>query len=285
MVWLVMEEIQSTGSVEDNVRSRHSHEATVLEAVTRKINVMHAVILRDIRSRYFDHGLGFLVVPLFPVAHMALLLTIYRVLDRQAVFGEDLILFFATGLIPVLTFNYISRFMSVSVVANKGMLAFPAVHLLDIVLGRSLLELVAIVISISFVLIILLAAGSDPVPRSLEDAVLAMMCVASLSIGVGIMVSVVSAIFPFFSMVYSLFTAIIYVSSGAPIYLHSLPDVVIYYCSFNPAFHAVEWMRTAYYLGYSDQYLSKTYLMAWAFGSLAVGLLMERVFRRNILNA
>lgn len=261
------------------------NRSTIRVALQRKINVMHAVILRDIRSRYFDHGLGFLIVPLFPVAHMALLIAIYKVVDRQAVFGDDLVLFFATGLIPVLTFNYISRFMSVSVVANKGMLAFPAVRLLDIVLGRSILELVAIVISIIFVLVILIAVGSDPVPRSTQDAALAMICIALLSIGVGIVVSVISAIVPVFSMFYALFSAVIYLSSGAPIYLHAFPDIVIYFCSFNPAFHAVEWMRTAYYLGYSGQYLSKTYLISWAFGSLAIGLLMERSLRRYILNA
>lgn len=263
---------------------KKENKSTVKVAVGRKLNVMHAVILRDIRSRYFDHGLGFLIVPLFPVAHMILLLTIYKIVDRQAVFGDDLVLFFATGLIPVLTFNYVSRFMSVSVISNKSMLAFPAVRLLDIVLARSILELVAIVISILIVLVILVSVGSDPVPRSMEDAALAILCVALLSIGVGIIVSVISAIFPFFAMFYSLFTAIIYLSSGAPIYLHAFPDILIYYCSFNPAFHAVEWVRTAYYLGYSDQYLSRTYLIAWVCGSLSLGLLMERLLRRQILN-
>ncbi|WP_042618704.1 MULTISPECIES: ABC transporter permease [unclassified Rhizobium] len=263
---------------------RSENKSTVKVAIARKLNVMHAVILRDIRSRYFDHGLGFLIVPLFPVAHMLLLLVIYKIVDRQAVFGDDLVLFFATGLIPVLTFNYVSRFMSVSVLSNKSMLAFPAVRLLDIVLGRCLLELVAIVISILIVFIILISVGSNPVPRSMEDAALAILCVAILSIGVGIIVSVISAIFPFFAMFYSLFTAIIYLSSGAPIYLHSFPDIVIYYCSFNPAFQAVEWVRSAYYLGYSEQYLSKTYLLGWVCGSLAIGLLMERILRRQILN-
>lgn len=254
----------------------------VREALQRKLNVMHAVILRDIRSRYFDHGLGFLIVPLFPVAHMVLLLVIYKVIDRQAVFGDDLILFFATGLIPVLMFNYVSRFMSVSLLANKGMLAFPAVKMLDIIIARSALELVGIVLAIMFVIAIILSVGSSPVPRSTIDVLLVLALVGVLSVGVGVVVSVISAIWPFFAMFYSLFTALIYLSSGAPIYLHSFPDLVAYYCSFNPTFHAVEWIRSAYYLGYPTYYLSKTYLVGWAFGSLAVGLLMERTFRRYI---
>lgn len=252
-------------------------------AFQRKVDVMHAVILRDVRSRYFDHGLGFLVVPLFPVAHIVLLLFIYKLLDRQAVFGDDLILFFATGLIPVLMFTYVSRFMSVSLIANKGMLAFPVIKLLDIVLARSVLELFGVVLSVFFVALIMLAFGSSPSPRSTADVLVVMALVALLSIGVGIVVSVITAIWPFFGMFYSLFTAVIYLSSGAPIYLHSFPEIVIYMCSFNPTFHAVEWMREAYYLGYPAYHLSKLYLVSWAFVSLATGLLLERVCRGLIM--
>jgi capsular polysaccharide transport system permease protein len=262
--------------------SRDREKASIKEALRRKLNVMHAVILRDIRSRYFDHGLGFLIVPLFPVAHMAMLLAIYKVMDRQAVFGDDLVLFFATGLIPVLMFTYVSRFMSVSLLANKGMLAFPVVKLLDIIIARSALELVGVVLAIFFMTAIILSVGSSPVPRSMIDVISVLALVAVLSVGVGIVISVVSALWPFFAMFYSLFTAVIYISSGAPIYLHSFPDLVAYYCSYNPAFHAVEWMRSAYYLGYPAYQLSKTYLAGWAFGSLAIGLLMERMLRRFI---
>ncbi|MGV1926651.1 ABC transporter permease [Agrobacterium tumefaciens] len=261
---------------------RKKGKVSISEALQRKLNVMHAVILRDLRSRYFDHGLGFLIVPLFPVAHMAMLLIIYKVVDRQAVFGDDLILFFATGLIPVLMFNYVSRFMSVSLLANKGMLAFPAVKLLDIVLARSMLELFGIVLSVIFVIIILVSAGSSPIPASMVDVVSVLAVVALLAVGVGIIVSVISVIWPFFAMFYALFTAIIYITSGAPIYLHSLPENILYYCSFNPTFHAVEWIRSAYYLGYPSYQLNKVYLMSWAFCSLAVGLSMERILRRFV---
>jgi len=245
---------------------------------------MHAVILRDIRSRFFNHGLGFLIVPLFPVGHILVLLAVYQLTGRQAVFGDDLWLFFATGMVPALTFSYISRFMSVSVVANKGMLAFPAVHLLDIMLARCFLEFIGIVFSIAIIFIVLVSVGSNIIPRSPQDALFAMLAVSLLSIGVGTIVSVLSALWPFFPMIYSLSMVLLYLGSGAPIYLGNLPEQFIYYLSFNPAFQAVEWMRSAYYLGYPTQYLDKLYLIMYGLISLNIGLLMERVMKRNILN-
>lgn len=253
-------------------------------ALKRQINVMHAVILRDIRSRFFSHGLGFLIAPLFPVAHIVILLTIYTATSRTAIFGDDLKLFFATGLVPVLTITYISRFMSSSLLANKSMLAFPAVRLIDIVLARSILEFLAIVISTFLIVIILMGFGTSPAPYFPYEAFICMVFTAVLAVGIGIVVSVITAIFPIASMVYAFSTVIIYLASGAPIYLEALPAKIVYICSFNPAFQAVAWMRSAYYMGYPTQYLDKTYLLMWAICSLAVGLLMERSLRQYILS-
>jgi capsular polysaccharide transport system permease protein len=248
------------------------------------INVMHAVVLRDIRSRFFNHGLGFLIQPLMPVAHLLLLLSIYAVTGRQAVYGDDIFLFFATGLVPSLTFMYISRFMALSIVINKGMLAFPAVHLLDVVLARSVLEFAGMIVSIFVMFVLLISLGSNPYPVNPSEALIAMGFTMLLSIGVGIIASVISAIFPFFAMIYALSMVCVYLSAGGPIYLHTFPEQIIYIASFNPVFHSVEWMRGAYYLGYPSQSLDKSYLIAWAVLSLAIGLLMERALRKHILS-
>lgn len=265
------------------VRKAPTGKVSIGEAIRRQRNVMHAVILRDIRSRYFNHGLGFLIVPLFPIAHIAILLTIYSVTGRTSTFGDDLLLFFATGLFPALTFTYISRFMSVSVVANKNMLSFPAVHLLDIMLARAFLEFIGVMVSMFIMYIILISMGSEPIPRSPSTALLALLATILLSIGVGTVVSVISAMLPLFPMIYAFSMIVIYLSSGGPIYLQSFPVQVVQICSYNPVFHAVEWMRSAYYLGYPTQDLDKGYLVMWGLGSFAVGLLMERYLKEMIL--
>lgn len=255
------------------------------QVVRQKLGVMHAVILRDIRSRFFNHGLGFLVVPLFPVGHVAILIAIYTLVGRNAPFGQDLKLFFATGLMPVLLFVYVSRFMSLSLMANKSMMAFPVVRALDIVLARAGLEFIGIVLSILIVTVILVSAGTNPYPVAPATALSGLLVVSVLAIGVGIIASVISAIYPFFAFVYALVIILLYLLSGAPIYLHIFPEKIVYILSWNPLFHAVDWIRSAYYLGHPVQVLDKVYLVGWALGSLAVGLAMERLFRAKILES
>jgi len=256
---------------------------SIKNALRQKIHVMHAVIMRDIRSRFFNHGLGFLIVPLFPVTHIIVLLVLYSVVNRQSAFGDDLRLFFATGLMPALTFMYLSRFMSLSLMANKSMMAFPVVRLLDIVLARAFLEFIGMVFAVLIMLVFLLSLGSDPIPRDPSEALLALFFTVILALGFGIIASVISAIAPVFAMIYGLSMIVFYLSSGAPVYLHAFPEQVLYACSWNPVFHAVEWIRTAYYLGYPDQFLDKKYMIGWALGSVAVGLLLERILRPQVL--
>ena len=258
---------------------------TLKNALLQKRNVMHAVILRDLRSRAFNHGLGFLMVPLFPLAHLGLLLLFYRLIGRETPFGEDLNLFFATGLLPALLFMYVSRYMSVSVLINKSMLGFPVVYLLDIVLARAALEMFGIFLAVIVMAIILYIAGSNIVPVDITQAVLAMVVTAVCAIGIGMMVSVIAGIYPFFALIFALFLVLFYICSGAFIYLHIFPSQLVEILAWNPIFHSVEWMRSAYFIGYPQTYLDKIYLCTYALTSVALGLIMERILRRRVMAA
>ena len=159
---------------------------------------MKAVMLRDMRTRFFNHGLGFLVVSLWPLAHMLILLLIYTIAGRQTPFGNSLNVFFATGLIPTLAFMYISRFMSLSLILNRPMLLFPAVTVVDIMTARAFLEIIAAFITVVFMFLILWAMGDDPIPFSKEQAVYAFLATMLLSVGIGSLAGVIVMFFPFF---------------------------------------------------------------------------------------
>lgn len=244
---------------------------------------MHAVVLRDIRSRFFNHGLGFLIVPLFPAVHIGLVLFLYFISGRPAPFGEDLKVFFATGLVPTITFMYVSRFMSISVAANKSMMAFPVVQLLDIVLARAFLEIIGALFSIIIIFLVLLSLGSDPYPQDITEALKAMFFLILLSIGMGIIAGVITAIFIGFATVYALSLILVYLLSGAIFFIHVFPGQVISILAWNPVLHAIEWVRTAFYVSYPTDALDKDYLIRWALGSICIGFLMERGLRRQML--
>lgn len=257
----------------------------ILDALREKRNVMAAIMLRDMRTRFFNHGLGFLIVSLWPLAHMLILIAIYTLLGRTAPFGDSLPVFFATGLIPTLTFMYVSRFMCLSLILNRPMLAFPVVKVLDIMAARAILEVIAAFLTLFFMFTILLLAGDNPFPRDPFQAFYAYLALLLLSIGVGAVAGVITMFFNFFATLYALFMLLIYILSGTLFVASALPESIAYSLSFNPVLHAVEWTRLAYYEGYSDRLLDKEYLIGFGIASLCLGLLMERLLRRIMLES
>ncbi len=233
------------------------------EALRAKRNVMSAVILRDMRTRFFNHGLGFLIVSLWPLAHMLILLLIYTLMGRKAPFGDSLNVFFATGLIPTLAFMYVSRFMSLSLIINRSMLSFPAVYIVDVMLGRALLEIIAAYLTLIFMILIIYALGDNPFPADPREAVEAYLSVMLLSVGVGILVGVIVMFSPFFATIYALAMILVYITSGTLFVISNLPDVFSRPLSYNPVVHAVEWMRVAYYPSYSTKILDKEYIIGF----------------------
>jgi capsular polysaccharide transport system permease protein len=255
------------------------------EALREKRNVMEAVILRDLRSRYFNHGLGFLLVPLWSFAHLIFMLVVYQIIGRDTPYGDDIYLFFATGLLPTLMFMYTSRFMALSTLENKPMLSFPVVRLMDIILARAFLEIMAALLSALFVFCALLAIGSDPFPHNPFDALMAFTVTALFAVGAGIMVSCAVIKLPLFAMVWALVGVVLYLLSGTIFLLTDLPVQVATILAYNPLVHSVDWMRSAFYHGYPTPYLDKYYLIFCAVLSVFLGFLCERVFRSSMLSS
>ena len=258
---------------------------TVGGALRRKGNVMGAVMLRDMRSRFFNHGLGFLMVPLWPLAHLFIILTIHTMLGRVSPFGSSLRVFFATGLIPTLSFMYVSRFMALSLLSNGNMMAFPIVRPADILAGRAALEIIGSCMMATMTFVLLMVIGDDPYPLDASSAVAAFATTLCLAVGMGIIVGCVVRVVPFFITVYFLCCVLFYLLSGTLFVVSALPAPIAYALSWNPLLQCVEWMRVAYIPGYPDQVLDRTYAIGFALGVMFLGLLTERLMRPIILSA
>lgn len=254
-----------------------------VEALKAKKNVMGAVILRDMRTRFFNHGLGFIVQCIWPLAHILVVMGINIASGRAAPYGTPM-LFFATGLIPTLTFIYISRFMGLSLVMNQPMLAFPVVKVTDILFGRALLEVIAGFLTLVAMWGILVALGDYPYPDNPWDAVLAYLATILLAVGIGTLVGVVTQFLPMFVTIYALTTIIVYLSSGALFVTSAFPDQIAVPLSYLPVVQCVEWMRVAFFETYSDKLLNREYLVWFGATCLMLGLILERGVRRIVMD-
>ncbi len=245
--------------------------------------VIYALMLRGIKSR-LGNGLGFLGMSVgWPLAHLALLLILHAVLHAVTPIGDDPILFYATGVLPYITFNYISRWTMIGLLFDRALLAFPIVKPVDLLIARALLETLASCTAAITLMILLWLHGTNFMPRDPVQAAFAYGASVLFGFGMGILNGLIGLAFQGWVLGYVAVLIGFYIASGIYFVPDFLPAGVQYYLSFNPLLHAVSWMRSAYYPGYSAHLLDKTYLLSWGVCTTFAGLLIERLVRGRVL--
>ncbi len=254
------------------------------EALNRQGRVIYALMLRDVRTRFFGNGLGFVGLSvLWPLVHIVILLVINSYMGRMAPVGHSLVLFFATGLMPFMTFSYMSRWIMFGFVMNKPLLAFPVVSVTDILLARAVLEVMGSLLMATSLCIVLAFLEVDFVPFDIPQACYAWGAAILFGLGMGVINSIIAMAFHSWLIGYALVILLLYMSSGIVFVPDAIPDPYRYWLSFNPVLHAVTWMRSAYYPGYGAIVLDKAYLLTWALYSIFGGFLLERAIRGRLL--
>ena len=246
--------------------------------------ILVALIMRDVTTRFFGSPLGFIIAIAWPVSHIFILIVLNSAAGRAAPYGDDPALFFATGLLPFMCFNYMSRFTMMGVMLNKPLLGYPIVKVGDILIARATLEVLNAAVVVIVTAIILTAMGVDVKPPRPQEAMFALMAMMLLGLGFGIVNGVIAGMFAFWFTPFALFQIVLWIASGVILVPDELPAQARYWLSYNPALIGVEWMRSAYYEGYGlGELLDKRYMLGFSVTTLFIGLLMERAMRGRIL--
>ena len=255
----------------------------IRSALTRQFHVLHALILHDIKSRFFGNGLGYVVTILWPTAHITVLMLIFLLVGRPVPYGRSAALYAATGVLPYIAWNYISRFMSLGMTMNRSFLQYPVIKPLDMMIARLILELVSIYVITVGLLVLLTAVGVPAWPTRPADAVLGLIAAIALGIGMGTLASVFCLITHFFNIVYVGILILFWVTSGLALNPEAMPSRVGAMLAWNPLLHCIEWIRLAYYDDFPAHLLSRSYVLWFAGSTFVLGLILERCLRRVTL--
>ena len=121
----------------------------------------------------------------------------------------------------------------------------------------------------------LAAIGTDPVPSDPLTAVCGYIAAIILGVGVGTINVAIIAFFPGYLIGYSLFSIILYISSGVMFLPSYMPDKIYYWMKYNPALQLAEWVRLAYY-PYSGLQIDFLYIIMFGLTTTSIGLLLVK---------
>ncbi|WP_082507885.1 ABC transporter permease [Methylobacterium sp. Leaf113] len=244
--------------------------------------VIRALMLRDMRTRFGGSYWGYVVVVLWPVAHIFLMVAIMLFRGVPSPMGNSPILFVATGAVPSLVFQYTSREAMKAIVVNRPLMYYPQVKAFDIMVARFIVETIKGFQGLLIVVAILLFLGVDPTPADPAMAIGGYFMALLLGLGMGAVNIGIMSFFPGWLWGYIVVTILIYATSGVFFLPHMLPSEIYDLMKWNPIVQIIEWVRLAYNpsLGVRVDY---PYVIGWGLGSLCVGLLMERTIVRRYL--
>ena len=244
-----------------------------------QFQVLYALMMHDIKSRFFGNGLGYVVTILWPAAHIAIVVGIFYFSARMAPYGDDPLLYASTGVLPYMIWNYVSRFTMMGLAMNRSFLQYPIIKPLDIMIARQALETVTSVLLVAGLAVFLYACGRNPMPIRLDDAALGLFSAWLLGIGFGIFNGVICMIFPLWGIFYFGVLIGTWIACGIALQPEQMPTQIGDLLAWIPLLHSVELMRLAYYEDFPARLLDREYVLYWGAGSLVLGLVMERGLR------
>jgi capsular polysaccharide transport system permease protein len=246
----------------------------VFNALKIQSRVIHALILRETRTRFDRNKLGYLWALFEPVSFILVLVAMFSAMGKGSPIGtdQDLPLFFLTGMIPWLFFSNTVNATMAGIEGNRALLAYPQVKPFDVLLARALLEFATLTVVFVFLLLMFAYFG---IYRSIDSFLGLFAAVVSLwlfAIGVGCFNATVILFIPSYKQTYAVIQRPFFFVSGIFFTVDSLPEAVRWIALYNPILHAIEWFRSAYFQSYESAYLDIQYLWSFVLIGLAVGL-------------
>ena len=253
------------------------------ERLRRQARVIHALIIRETRTRFGESRLGYGWALLEPVLHIAMLSAVFSLLMRgRPPIGTQFFIFYYTGLIPYHAFVHTSTGMTHAITSNGSLLQLPLVTNVDAIVARGLLEFATDLVVAVLLLAGFAAAGMPALPDDIGAAIAALTAVALLGCGVGFINAVLQVLFKSWDKLWTNATRLLYFFSGIFYVPGIMPDWARDLLAWNPVLQAVEWFRAGFFSAYRPHWLDRSYLVILALTTLAVGLALERGLRRRL---
>jgi capsular polysaccharide transport system permease protein len=248
-----------------------------------QIQVIHALVLRETRTRFGLNRLGYLWAILEPLLFIGTFVLIFRVLGRAAPDRMPIIPFLATGFMPYLLFRETSGRGLHAIEANRGLLFYPQVRPLDLVLARTLLEIVTNFVAFAIIIAIYSTyTGQFEIANPLR-VLTGLGLAAGIGATLGLILCAAGVFSDFVERLHGPLIRPLFWFSGLMYPTSHLPLTYRNLLVYNPIVHAVELTRAGYFRGYRADHVGVGYPLMCITVLAFVGLTLERVARRHLV--
>jgi capsular polysaccharide transport system permease protein len=221
--------------------------ARTLSGFRLQLMVIHALLLREMQTRFGRNQLGFLWLVLEPLMLAGAIATLKWATDIGfGVPGVSPFVVALIGYLPYFTFRAVISRAPGTLRANMTLLYHSRVKLLDVVLARHALEMAAIMTVMAMIVAGIAIWGDQP-PESIPTLVAGLVLLFLLAHGLGLLAAAASARW---EMAERLIHPLVYLSlplSGALLPLYAMDPVIRDILLWNPQANIHEMVRDGFF--------------------------------------
>lgn len=129
-----------------------------------QVRVIHALVIRELTTRFGRENIGFLWIMVEPLLFACLVGLLWRLTKGPEEHGISIIAFVATGYIPITLFRHGVQRNVIVFTANSSLLYHRQIKIMDFILARFIIEMLGCMMAYLFIALILITLGEFPVP-------------------------------------------------------------------------------------------------------------------------
>lgn len=247
-----------------------------------QLRVIHALLIRELTTRFGRENIGFLWIMVEPLLFAGLVATIWRFMKGPEEHGVGIIAFVISGYIPITLFRHgIARSVSVFV-ANSSLLYHRQIKILDFVFVRFFIEMLGGMMAYVFIATILIAVGEFPVPANIGLLIAGWMLYALVSFSICLVVAPVSEMSEVMEKFIPVTTYVMIPFSGLFTMASWLPPTMRDFLLWSPFVNAMELMREGIWGNKVTAYYNIWNPIVFSTILMVIGLALCRNIRRSL---
>ncbi|WP_025311221.1 ABC transporter permease [Roseicyclus elongatus] len=242
-----------------------------------------ALMLREMSTRYGRSPGGYIWAIVEPLGALLVMAFAFSLLLRAPSLGNSFLLYYASGYLPFLVYAQVQAAVQTALRFSRPLLMYPAVSWIDAILARFFLNVLTSVLVMGIVFAAMIEVTGATAVLSYGPMIWATCLSAVLGLALGTLNAVLVGLYPAWGNIWSIASRPLFLIAGVIFIYEDLPRTVQDYLWYLPWIHITGLFRTGVYPTYEPQYISLTLVMVWVLVPLALGLVLMRRFRQDIL--
>lgn len=222
-------------------------DARLLDGLLIQARVLHALILRELITRFGREDLGVLWLVVEPLVFTVGVATLWSATGLNHGSNLPIVAFAVTGYSSVLMWRNSANHCAGAVEINKTLLYHQRVHIIDVLLARCALEISGATCSFALLTLLMCFVGVLEPPSDLLKVMQGWLMLAWFGAALGILIGAGTAFSKIIERLWTPAAYLLFPISGAAYMVEWLPHNFQQVVLYLPMVHGVELVREGYF--------------------------------------